>query len=161
MDPTMMGAPMPPAPMDPAMMGGAPGGQPPMDMASMAALAQQLGIGSGAPGGAPAAPASSDELNQKIDAIGFMLMKVVETMGIDISGEGGEGGGQAQQGMAPPQGPPMGDPAQEEVGEDGSGGPQSLDNVDEDVNNKVLSESVKEGGGEDSYIARQLRKLRR
>ena len=97
-DPAMMGgAPMPPAggaPMDPAMMaamGGMPmdpsmmgGAAPAMDPAMAAALA-----------GAPAAPAAGApavdpmaDVMERVDAIGYMVMKLCEALNVPLDQAG-------------------------------------------------------------------------
>lgn len=169
MDPTMMGAPMPAPPMDPAMMGGAPpmdpsmmggaGGMPvdPATMAQLQQMAEQMGLVGGG-GGAPATQ-GDPALNEKVDAIGFLVLEIAKVLGIGDQGDGG---------MAPEQQealPP-------EMAEEGVGGPQSMESVsgqnpeqDQVLSDAAQSEPVtkmaKVGEGNDSYIARQLAKMRR
>ena len=119
MDPTMMGAPMPAPPMDPAMMGGAP----PMDPSMMGVvpvacpLIQPRWLNfSKWPSRwvslvvVPPATQGDPALNEKVDAIGFLVLEIAKVLGIGDQGDGG---------MAPEQQealPP-------EMAEEGVGGP--------------------------------------
>lgn len=162
MDPTMMGAPMPAAPMDMAATGGMPmdpaamgGGEMPIDPATMAQLQQmaaQLGLG----GGQPAQDTS--QLNEKIDAIGYLVLEIAKVLGIDDQDEGTV--------QADPEAIPQ------EMVDEGAGGPPSMDGGagPDPEHDQVLSDAAqtdpatkmaKVGEGGDSYIARQLARMRR
>ena len=110
MDPAMMGG----APMDPAMMGGAPpmdpamaGGAPPMDPAMAGGMPMDPAMMGGAPmdpammGGAPPmAPAAAGmppegmeedpimKLTDMVNALGFMVGRIVKYFGIPLDEEG-------------------------------------------------------------------------
>ena len=111
MDPAMMGgAPMDPAmaggapPMDPAMAGGAPpmdpamaGGMPPMDPAMMGGAPMDPAMMGGVPPMAPAAagmpPEGMEEdpimkLTDMVNALGFMVGRIVKYFGIPLDEEG-------------------------------------------------------------------------
>ena len=101
-DPSMMGgAPMPPAggaPVDPAMMaamGGAPvdpsmmgGAAPAMDPAMDPAMAAALAGAPAAPAaGAPAVDPMADVM-ERVDAIGYMVMKLCEALNVPLDQAG-------------------------------------------------------------------------
>ena len=159
MDPAAMGGmpPLPP-PMDPAMMGGAPptdpnmmGGAPPMDpnmmggmdMAQLQQMAQELGIGQD--------QQMYAELNEKIDAIGNMLIEVLTALGAGAEGMADPG---MEEGMM--------DPGMEDEGYEDPG--RNLDEVEQDMpedEEQVFSDAVQAGQGqEEDYISRQLRRMR-
>ena len=105
MDPAMMQAAMggggAPPPMDPAMMGGAPAMDPAMLQAAMggggagqfdpamldAAIQAANQIAGQQAGGAEGGADPITALNDKIDALGYMLTKVVEYLGVPLEGE--------------------------------------------------------------------------
>ena len=113
MDPAMMGG----APMDPAMMGGAPpmdpamaGGAPPMDPAMAGGMPMDPAMMGGAPmdpammgGVPPMAPAAAGmppegmeedpimKLTDMVNALGFMVGRIVKYFGIPLDEEGQSG----------------------------------------------------------------------
>lgn len=160
MDPAMMGGQPPMPTMDPtmdpaAMMGGQPpmppmdqttmGGQPPVDMASLQAMADQLGItGAGA-------QQDNDGINEKLDAIGYLLMEIAKGLNLGIGGEAGQPPPIDEEAAVPPEGGPViEDPAAEQVLTD-----QAQAAIDPAA--QMPADTQDEGG---SYIERQLRRMR-